>query len=280
MPLNQRQSVQCLPRQQMDVVAAGCMRAPFHSAQIWWISWRVTCSPSVRWLGCASRSAMSAMAPGGTTMWALLVMLTRRRMTSCGRIRQACRPLHLHYAAPNPSIQSLQCFAALTLSAQSIMFGPPFVHAAIVLRHCSNYHADTMLECKVLREMAALEGHNVMQAIHGNRTIYNVRNGWDIARFLADAVKEDVESHLGNLKCALHPIHEMLCHGLYLSVTPFIFALVLLCSHVWYSLDCGSVFEHCAVFYWQEVAGGAAVQSRLGISYAPVSLGGASTAEL
>ncbi|CAL8468371.1 g7911 [Coccomyxa elongata] len=38
------------------------------------------------------------------------------------------------------------------------------------------------------------------QAIHGNRTIYNVRNGWDIARFLADAVKEDVESHLGNLK--------------------------------------------------------------------------------
>lgn len=41
------------------------------------------------------------------------------------------------------------------------------------------------------------------QVIHGNRTIYNVRNGWDIARFLADAVKEDVEGHLGNLKCAL-----------------------------------------------------------------------------
>ncbi|KAK9914904.1 hypothetical protein WJX75_002108 [Coccomyxa subellipsoidea] len=38
------------------------------------------------------------------------------------------------------------------------------------------------------------------QAIHGNRTIYNVRNGWDIARFLADAVKEEVEGHLGNLK--------------------------------------------------------------------------------
>ena len=55
--------------------------------------------------------------------------------------------------------------------------------------------------CQKVERCAAIEVH-VMQAIHGNRTIYNVRNGWDIARFLADAVKEDVEGHLGNLKCA------------------------------------------------------------------------------
>ena len=40
------------------------------------------------------------------------------------------------------------------------------------------------------------------QVVHGGRTIYNVRNGWDIARFLGDAVQEDLAGHLANLQCA------------------------------------------------------------------------------
>jgi hypothetical protein len=43
----------------------------------------------------------------------------------------------------------------------------------------------------------------MLQVIHGRRTMYNVRNGWDIARFLGDAVEEDVRMHLANLQCAL-----------------------------------------------------------------------------
>ena len=39
-----------------------------------------------------------------------------------------------------------------------------------------------------------------MQVLHGNRTMYNVRNGQDLARFLATPVKEDVEAHLENLR--------------------------------------------------------------------------------
>ena len=41
--------------------------------------------------------------------------------------------------------------------------------------------------------------------MHGRRTMYNVRNGWDIARFLGDPVEEDVQMHLANLQCALSP---------------------------------------------------------------------------
>ena len=32
--------------------------------------------------------------------------------------------------------------------------------------------------------------------------MYNVRNGWDIARFLGDPVEEDVRMHLANLQYA------------------------------------------------------------------------------
>ena len=39
-----------------------------------------------------------------------------------------------------------------------------------------------------------------MQVLHGERTMYNVRNGQDLARFLATPVKEDVEAHLENLR--------------------------------------------------------------------------------
>lgn len=38
------------------------------------------------------------------------------------------------------------------------------------------------------------------QVIHSKRTLYNCRNGWDIARFLADATPEDVDAHLFNLR--------------------------------------------------------------------------------
>lgn len=41
-----------------------------------------------------------------------------------------------------------------------------------------------------------------MQVLHERRTLYNCRNGWDIARFLADATPEDVEAHLFNLRSA------------------------------------------------------------------------------
>lgn len=40
-----------------------------------------------------------------------------------------------------------------------------------------------------------------VQVVHGGRTVYNVRNGWDIARFLGDPMREDVEGHLANLQC-------------------------------------------------------------------------------
>ena len=39
-----------------------------------------------------------------------------------------------------------------------------------------------------------------MQVLHGERTMYNVRNGQDLARFLATPVREDVEAHLENLR--------------------------------------------------------------------------------
>lgn len=40
----------------------------------------------------------------------------------------------------------------------------------------------------------------LLQVICDKRTLYNCRNGWDIARFLADATPEDVEAHLFNLR--------------------------------------------------------------------------------
>ena len=41
-----------------------------------------------------------------------------------------------------------------------------------------------------------------VQVLHEKRIFYNCRNGWDIARFLADPTLEDVEAHLFNLRSA------------------------------------------------------------------------------
>lgn len=35
--------------------------------------------------------------------------------------------------------------------------------------------------------------------LHRDRVLFNVRNGWDVARFLADPRREDVEAHRDNL---------------------------------------------------------------------------------
>lgn len=37
------------------------------------------------------------------------------------------------------------------------------------------------------------------QVLHRDRVLFNVRNGWDVARFLADPRREDVEAHRDNL---------------------------------------------------------------------------------
>ncbi len=118
-----------------------------------------------------------------------------------------------------------------------------------------------------------------MQAIHGNRTIYNVRNGWDIARFLADAVKEDVESHLGNLKCALQPINSMLHHVFVLPVYSFVRPGPSRSRFCCIVSTAGRSMNIVLLWQWQEIAGGAAIQIRLGISRAAVTLGGACAAE-
>ena len=39
-----------------------------------------------------------------------------------------------------------------------------------------------------------------VQIVHRDRTMYNARNGEDIAMFLADSSKEDIEQHLDNLR--------------------------------------------------------------------------------
>lgn len=44
-------------------------------------------------------------------------------------------------------------------------------------------------------------GRNAWQVLHSERSLYNARGGWDLARFLADPEKEDVEEHLANLRC-------------------------------------------------------------------------------
>ena len=44
-----------------------------------------------------------------------------------------------------------------------------------------------------------------MQVLHGERSLYNARGGWDLARFLADPDRDDVEAHLANLRCAPGP---------------------------------------------------------------------------
>ncbi|KAK9824978.1 hypothetical protein WJX81_002512 [Elliptochloris bilobata] len=38
------------------------------------------------------------------------------------------------------------------------------------------------------------------QVLHGERSLHNARGGWDLARFLADADKDDVDAHLANLR--------------------------------------------------------------------------------
>ena len=43
--------------------------------------------------------------------------------------------------------------------------------------------------------------HTAWQVLHGERSLYNARGGWDLARFLADADRDDVEAHLANLRC-------------------------------------------------------------------------------
>jgi len=43
--------------------------------------------------------------------------------------------------------------------------------------------------------------HMAWQVLHGERSLYNARGGWDLARFLADADRDDVEAHLANLRC-------------------------------------------------------------------------------
>lgn len=37
------------------------------------------------------------------------------------------------------------------------------------------------------------------QVLHRDRILFNVRNGWDVAKFLSDPQKEDVEAHRDNL---------------------------------------------------------------------------------
>lgn len=39
-----------------------------------------------------------------------------------------------------------------------------------------------------------------LQVFHGKRTMHNARDFDDLAKFLAEPVKEDVESHYVNLK--------------------------------------------------------------------------------
>ena len=63
---------------------------------------------------------------------------------------------------------------------------------------------------KLRRDCAILP----VQVIHERRTLFNCRNAWDIARFLADATPEDVDLHLFNLRSALSAV--ALCHYLLL----------------------------------------------------------------
>jgi hypothetical protein len=55
------------------------------------------------------------------------------------------------------------------------------------------------------------------QVLHGERSLYNARGGWDLARFLADADRDDVEAHLANLRCDCDELGEVaaavLCSG-------------------------------------------------------------------
>ena len=54
-----------------------------------------------------------------------------------------------------------------------------------------------------------------MQVLHGERSLHNARGGWDLARFLADPDKDDVEAHLANLRCELGfgRVQEGHCRG-------------------------------------------------------------------
>lgn len=36
--------------------------------------------------------------------------------------------------------------------------------------------------------------------LHRDRVLFNVRNGWDVAKFLAQPSKQDVEEHRDNLQ--------------------------------------------------------------------------------
>ena len=46
----------------------------------------------------------------------------------------------------------------------------------------------------------ALKVYPCLQLLRGSRVMHNIRNGTDIARFLADASKEHMQEHLDNLR--------------------------------------------------------------------------------
>ncbi len=71
------------------------------------------------------------------------------------------------------------------------------------------------------RQLAPLHGtscgpvrrpHTAWQVLHGERSMYNARGGWDLARFLADADRDDVEAHLANLRCGSNDVGGLLLH--------------------------------------------------------------------
>lgn len=41
---------------------------------------------------------------------------------------------------------------------------------------------------------------SLRQVMHRDRVLFNVRNGWDVAKFLSDPQKEDVAAHRANLE--------------------------------------------------------------------------------
>ena len=46
----------------------------------------------------------------------------------------------------------------------------------------------------------ALKVSPCLQLLRGSRVMHNIRNGTDIARFLADASQEHMQEHLDNLR--------------------------------------------------------------------------------
>lgn len=57
-----------------------------------------------------------------------------------------------------------------------------------------------LVQGKSAPEGMGFDGGLIVQIIHGERTMYNVRDGTDVARFLAKATKEDINGHFQNLR--------------------------------------------------------------------------------